>query len=57
MKFGTHVYHVILQLFTLKFFDDVINFDGIIIYFLLYDFFRDDSHSSENYSLGLEILV
>ena len=57
MKFGIHVYHVILQLFTLKFFDDVINFDGIIIYFLLYDFFRDDSHSSENYSLGLEILV
>ena len=39
MKFGTHVYHVILQLFILKFFDDVISFDDVIIYFLQYDFF------------------
>ena len=39
MKFGTHVHHVILQRFTLKFFDDVINFDDVIIYFLPYDFF------------------
>ena len=33
MKFGKHVYHVILQLFRFNFFDDV------IIYFLPYDFF------------------